>query len=417
MVTILPGPLTGIRVLELADEKGQFCGKLMADMGADVVKIEPPEGNVARTVGPFLGTHPNPNQSLYFWHYNTSKRGITLNLEEKDGQNLFRRLASNADVILETFSPGYLESINLGYNNLKYLNDGLIMCSLTQFGQSGPWRDYRTSDLLHLAAGGQMSACGYDDEDIPNAPPIAPGGGQAWHTGSHYAYIAIVAALIYRSTTGLGQYIDASVHDACAITTESVVDFYIYTKQVALRQTGRHAYPSKEPRTQFICKDGKFINAQVTVNITPEKLRVLAEWMDTYGLAEDLLDYDYKDPLIIDQKRIHINDVVAKFISQLPQEDVYHGAQSRGFAWGSVRSPEDLLDDQHLIDRGFWVDVEHPELGRSFIYPGGGAIYNGSPWRISRRAPLIGEHNQEIYCVELGLRDSDLSNMKKNGVL
>ena len=196
------GPFSGIRVLELADEKGQWCGKLLADMGADVVKIEPPGGQETRTVGPFFRDMPNRDRSLSFWHYNTSKRGITLSLETEDGRRLFRRLAAQADVVLETFRPGYMASLGLGYDDLKKDNPRLVMCSLTPFGQDGPWKDYETSDLLHLAAGGQMAGCGYTEEEEPDAPPIAPGGGQAWHMGSHFAMMATGAALLNRTVTG-----------------------------------------------------------------------------------------------------------------------------------------------------------------------------------------------------------------------
>ena len=153
-----PGPLAGLRVLELADEKGQFCGKLMADLGADVIKIEPPGGQNTRSVGPFLNDIPHPDRSLYFWHYNTSKRGVTLNLETADGRDLFRRIVPTADIVLECFPPGYMESLELGYQELAGLNPGLIVCPLTPFGQTGPWRDYLTCDLAHLAAGGQMAS-------------------------------------------------------------------------------------------------------------------------------------------------------------------------------------------------------------------------------------------------------------------
>ena len=139
----LPGPLAGLRILELADEKGQFCGKIMGDLGADVIKIEPPGGEATRRVGPFLDDIPHPERSLSFWYYNTSKRGITLNLETADGCQLFRRLAAVADVILETFPPGYLSSLGLGYESLREQSPGLIMCALTPFGQTGPWRDYK----------------------------------------------------------------------------------------------------------------------------------------------------------------------------------------------------------------------------------------------------------------------------------
>ena len=201
----LPGPLAGLRVLELADEKGQYCGKLMADLGADLIKIEPAGGQITRTVGPFLDDLPHRERSLSFWHYNTSKRGVTLNLETETGQSLFRRLAATADIILETHPPGFLPSLGLGYDDLSPLNPRLIMCSLTPFGQTGPWRDYLVCDLVHLAAGDQMASSGYDPQDVADAPPIAPGGGNAWCIAGHYAYIGIMAALYFRDMTGEGQ--------------------------------------------------------------------------------------------------------------------------------------------------------------------------------------------------------------------
>ena len=175
----LPGPLAALRVLELADETGQFCGKLLGDLGAEVVKIEPPGGEPCRRIGPFVDDIPHPERSLSFWYYNTSKRGITLNLDTADGLHLFRRLAATADLILETFRPGYLSSLGCDYAALSQQKPGLVLCSLTPFGQTGPWRDYLSSDLLHIAAGGEMASSGYDEEDAPNAPPIAPGGGNA----------------------------------------------------------------------------------------------------------------------------------------------------------------------------------------------------------------------------------------------
>lgn len=413
-----PGPLANLRVLELADEKGQFCGKLMGDLGADVIKIEPPGGEVTRTVGPFLDDVPHPERSLSFWHYNTSKRGITLNLETEDGRDLFRRLASAVDVILETFPPGYLPSLRLGYADLKELNPGLIMCALTPFGQTGPWQHHITSDLLHMAAGGQMASCGYDEVDVPDAPPIAPGGGNAWHMGCNYAYMAIMAALVYRTVTGRGQYIDASVHDACALTTEAAVPAYIYRGEVVRRQTGRHHAPQPTPRTQFRSQDGKYVTALVAGRLTPRYVKELAEMLDSYGMAGDLKDPKYQDPKVIAEHTSHIIDeLVANFIASLPQEEVYHAAQERGFTWGAVRTPEELLDDAHLHDRGFWKEVEHPDLGRSFVYPGEAALYNRSPWRISRRAPLIGEHNEDIFCGELGLSPQELATLAESKVI
>jgi crotonobetainyl-CoA:carnitine CoA-transferase CaiB-like acyl-CoA transferase len=414
----LPGPLARLRVLELADEKGQFCGKLLGDLGADVVKIEPPGGEPCRHVGPFLDDIPHPERSLSFWYCNTSKRAITLDLETADGQRLLRRLAATADVVLETFQPGFLTSLGLDYESLGKENPGLIMCALTPFGQTGPWRDYLISDLLHMAAGGEMASCGYDERDIPDAPPIAPGGGNAWHMGCHFAYMAIMAALVWRSGSGQGQYIDASIHDACALTTEAAVANYVYRGEVLRRQTGRHHAAGPTSRTQFRARDGSYVCALVAGRLNPKYVAELADLLDSYGMAGDLKDAKYQDPAVVTANAAHIiDDLVANFIASLPAEEVYHAAQQRGFTWGAVRAPEALLDDPHLYDRGFWKKVEHPELGRTFTYPGEAAIYNGSPWRISRRAPLIGEHNTEVFCDELGLSRAELCVLAENRVI
>jgi len=409
-------PLTGIRVLELADEKGQFCGKLMADLGAEVIKIEPAGGEGTRSVGPFLDDVPHRDRSLSFWHYNTSKQGITLNLNTSDGRELFKKLADTADVILETFNAGYLPSLGLGYEDLVKTNPRLIMCSLTDFGQTGPWRDYLSSDLLHLAAGGQMGCSGYDPVDDPEQIPIAPGGGNAWHTGSHYAYMAIMAALMYRTDSGQGQYIDASVHDACALTTEMHVNTYIYQNQVVLRQTGRHAAATPNAVAQLRCKDGKYVNASAS-RVTFRQFPTLVKWMDSHGLADNLTDERYQDSSVFNSEVAHIEKVVENFVASLPRDEIAHGGQELGFNWGAVRTPDELIDEGHLNDRGFWVDVVHPELGKTFKYPGAAGIYNGSPWRISSRAPLVGEHNEEILCGELGLLKTELAYLAESGVV
>ncbi len=412
------GPLAGLRILELADEKGQFCGKLLGDLGADVIKIEPPGGEPCRGVGPFLDDIPHPDRSLSFWYYNTSKRGITLNLETAEGQALFRRLADTADVVLETFRPGFMASVGLGYETLRKTNPGLILCALTPFGQTGPWRDFLSSDLLHMAAGGEMASCGYDEADVPNAPPIAPGGGNAWHMGCHYAYMAIMAALVHRTVTAEGQYIDVSIHEACALTTESAIANYVYRGETLRRQTGRHHAPAPTPRTQFRAKDGVYVTALISGGLNPRNVRSLADLMEPFGMAADLRDPKYADPAVVAGSTSHIIDgVLADFIASLPAEEVYHAGQARGFTWGAVRAPEDLLDDPHLHDRNFWKMVEHPELGRSFIYPGEAALYNGSPWEISRRAPLVGEHNVSIYRDEFGLADGALTILRESGVI
>jgi crotonobetainyl-CoA:carnitine CoA-transferase CaiB-like acyl-CoA transferase len=189
-------------------------------------------------------------------------------------------------------------------------------------------------------------------------------------------------------------------------------------RRAGWERSGRHHAANPTPRTQFRAKDGTYVTALVAGRLNPRYIGELADLLDTNGMAGDLGDPKYQDPAVIAANTSHIiDDLVAGFIASLPAEEVYHAAQERGFTWGAVRAPEALLDDPHLHDRGFWKEVDHPELSRSFVYPGEAAIYNGSPWQISRRAPLIGEHNAEIFCGELSLSRGELCVLAESRVI
>ncbi|HEX2278238.1 MAG TPA: CoA transferase [Candidatus Tectomicrobia bacterium] len=230
--------------------------------------------------------------------------------------------------------------------------------------------------------------------------------------------MAIMAAVCYRDVSGEGQYIDASVHEACALTTEAAIPTYIYTGQVVQRHTGRAAAVEKSDPTQFVTRDGAWLNTTRSgFNLTPARLRRLAEWMDRYGLAQDLLDDTYQSAAAIQANVPHIAAALEAFFASIPLEEAWHGGQELGLPWGAIRSMDEIIHDAHLHERGFFVEVEHPELGRSFTYPGPAAIYNRSPWRIARRAPLIGEHNEEILCGELGLTRGELAALAESGVV
>ena len=211
-------------------------------------------------------------------------------------------------MVLETFRPGFLASLALDHETLCKQNPRLIMCSLTPFGQTGPWRDYLSSDLLHMAAGGEMASSGYDEADVPSAPPIAPGGGNAWHMGCHFAYMAIMAALVHRTVSGLGQYIDVSIHEACALTTEAAIANYVYRGEVVRRQTGRHHAAGATPRTQFRAKDGTYVCALIGGRLNPRFVGELADLLDSYGMAGDLKDPKYQDQAFITENTSHIID-------------------------------------------------------------------------------------------------------------
>ena len=413
-----PGALSDLTVLDLCDEKGQLIGKLLGEMGARVVKIEPPDGDPARGVLPFRDDVPGVNQSLYFWSFNTAKEGITLDLNKTAGQDVLRRLVSKADVLLESFDPGYLESLGLGYEELSTINPSLIMTSLTGFGQDGPYRDYKTSDLVAMAMGGVMHSCGYDD--LPGAPPIRPSGGHGYIIASNYATLGTLMALNWRDMTGEGQYVDASIHEACSCTTEAAMPTYIYTKELVKRQTGRHHGVQPTPKTLCPTADGKYINVFAVFTSLDQWLSLVG-WLDAVGMAEDLTDPRYRDMARMRMRAgpevDHAFVVVKKFIAAHNAEEIYRGAQGRKFPWAIIRSPEENLDDPHFAeDRGVFAQIEHPELGETYIYAGRPYIMNGTPWR-SFRSPLLGEHNDRVYGEDLGMSDEQIADLRKSGVI
>lgn len=415
------GALAGLRVIELCDEKGHYCGKLMADMGADVIKVEPPAGDRARRIGPFAGDVPDINRSLYFWYYNTNKRGVTLNLEMAEGRDILRRMAQSADVVIESFPPGQLEKLGLGYEQLSRDNPGLIMTSITPFGQKGPWSHFKTSDLLSLAIGGPMASCGYDD--IPGSPPIRGNGYQGYNTGGHYAFICTLVALYERDHSGLGQYLDVSIHEANACTTEGAFPNWEYFRQLVKRQTGRHASAAPTHPWQFLCRDGRYVNIIGVLPRNRQSWRKLLDWMEEKGMVEDLREEKYQQMIFLPPAERNREDVrramdtIERFITSLTTEEAYRGGQALHWPVGIVRSPEENLEDRHWWDRGFFVRVEHEGLERPVIYPGAPYRFQRTPWQMRRRAPLLGEHNYEVFVREMGLTKEHLVMLAEAGVI
>ena len=221
----MPGSfLSGVRVLELADERGEFCGRLLAGAGADVIKVEPPGGSPTRLIGPFVDDVEDPERSLHFWHYCLGKRSVAIDITTPPGQVVLKRLAATADVVLESYPPGTLDALGLGYDALGGINPRLVMASITPFGQEGPYRDWKASDLVHLAMGGVMMSTGYDP--TPEGEyDVAPGAPQMWHS-NHVVGIqmvdTILATLLYRERTGQGQFLDGSVHRAVSLHTGQI---------------------------------------------------------------------------------------------------------------------------------------------------------------------------------------------------
>ena len=431
--------LAGLRILDLTDLKGAMCAKLFGDMGADVIKVEPPEGDATRRIGPFLDGQPHrrgnvsstrhetpdtsllSERSLLFWFYNTSKRGITLDLNQPAGQELAKQLAAQADVLVESAAPGTLARLGLGYDELKQLNPNLVLTSITPFGQTGPYRAYRSSDMVAEALGGMIWTNGF-----PNEPPLHAMGLQAYHSASFFAAIGTLSALLTRDSLGEGQWVDVSMQEAVAGAVEHVAPFYHQGLGIESRRGSLHW--SRYFRVAR-CRDGYVMHCSLgdwtslVEWVKGEKSKRVQHRMSSgghvysSGKAQDLEDARWEDLTYRKEHAEHLFDILDDWAKDYSVAELMEGAQLRRIPYAMVRPPEALVDDPQLNDRGFFSTIEHPELGRTVRYPGGPIHFTTTPWRIARRPPLLGEHNTEVYGSELGIEADRLSALKQAGVI
>ncbi len=399
--------LSDLRVLDLTDLKGALCAKLMGDMGADVIKIEPPSGDAMRDIGPFLDGPPHRERSLLYWFYNTSKRGMTLDLNQLAGQELFKQLAANVDVVIESSTPGTWADLGLSYEELKRLNPGLVLTSITPFGQTGPYKDYKTSDTVAEALGGMVYVNGFPDE-----PPLRGFGLQAYHSAAFFAAIGTMSALWARDSIGEGQWVDISLQEAVAGAVEQVSPYYHQGLGIETRRGSLHW--SRYFRVAQ-CKDGYVMHCSLG------DWTSLVEWVKGDGKGQDqrhsLDNPDWEDLQYRKENAENLFDMLDDWAEDYSVAELMEGAQRRRIPYAMVRPPEALVYDPQLKERGFFSEIEHPELGRSFQYPGGPFFFTKTPWRISRRPPLLGEHNAEIFTHELGLSPEQLAGLVQDGVI
>jgi crotonobetainyl-CoA:carnitine CoA-transferase CaiB-like acyl-CoA transferase len=423
----MPGPLAGLRVVELAHERSAYAGKLLADAGADVSLVEPPGGCAQRDHGPFVDDRPDREGSLSFWHYNTSKRGLTLDLDTTRGSTLARALIARADVVLEGEDPGRLASLGMDATEELARHARLVWVSITPFGRSGPRASEPATDLTLLAGGGPVWSCGYDDHTLP---PIRGAGNQAFHIGGHYAVMSLLVALLEREQSGRGQLVDVSLHAACNVTTEMASYEWLVARATVQRQTGRHATVMRTASSQTRCADGRHVNTGVPPR-RPEEFGRLHQWLVDLGLEGEypeifLLEMGMKRDHIDLSKIGHDAEITAIFgagreaivliASKLPAVEFFQQAQTRGLPVGVIYAPEEVLDDPHFRARGFPTEVAHPELGRRVTYPGAPYRFQRTPWQIARRAPMLGEHTAEILA-EIGVTADALTELRERHVV
>ena len=404
------------RALDLTDEKGLLCGKILGDLGADVIKIERPGGDIARRLGPFYQDQPHPEKSLFWFAYNTSKRGITLNLETPDGREIFRRLVKNTDFIIESYPPGYMGKLGLGYPDLEKINPGVILVSITPFGQTGPYKDYKTADIVSWAMGGEMAP--YGDADRP--PVHFSHHSQAYlHAGNDGAQGALTA-LYQRWSTGKGQHIDVSIQDSVIQCLEHITSNWDLRQ--AIPERSGEPFPGVTHTTTQIwpCKDGWVAWSHGGNSVLGPSLPLI-KWMDDEGMANDYMrnfDWNRPDFMRITQAEMDlIEGPTGKFFLTHTKAELLDGAVKRNVMLYPVSTAADIMENRQLQARDFWVELDHPGLETKITYPGAFGQFSESPVKITRRAPLIGEHNREILEEELGISRDKLIMLKQAGII
>ena len=392
--------LPGYRVLDLTSSMGALCGKLLGDLGMDVVKVEPPGGDPTRSEPPFAKGHADREGSLRFAYLNAGKRSITLDIIKARGKELLLDLVAGSDIVLETFEPGYLAVHDLGYSDLLEKQKKLILVSLTGFGQEGPYANFKTPDIVGTAMGGLLYISG-DPQMTPCNPPET----QSYYYASLFAAYGVMLALWQRESRGIGAYIDASIQASMALH-EHVAFNYSAEGRVMKRAGSQHQHNA--PANLFQCKNG-WIALFVTQTHWPLLLKV---WEDH---PPELDDPKWINSNLRRANADSINAQVTSFTSRFLKEDLAELMQKHGIPGLPVNSPADFMKDPHIQARGFFGTVTHPVLG-SFEQTGSPFMVDGQR-ATPLPSPLLGQHNHEILCGELGLSANDLELLAADGVI
>lgn len=408
------GPLTGYRVLDLADEKGQLCARLLAELGADVIKIEPPrEGDPTRANGPFFKGEQGPNTSLYWWAMNAGKRSITLQLRLEAGREILRKLIASADIIVETRAPGESAALGLDYASVSAANPAAILVSITNFGQTGPYANWAATDIVASAMGGHMHLNGDDERG-----PVRTTAPQAFAQVNAQAATGAMVALYARAVNaGVGQHVDVSMQEAMA----NAMDHAQQTWDIRHVNTygpgvGRQTAGVRSGRYLFETADG-WITALAVGGLIGLRADAAIDWLAESGEARDLALPAWRKRLtamepLAAEERAYVEETLSAFCKARKKEALVAEAQNRGLGWAPVFSPGEIVESRQLADREYWVRVAHDDIGESFIYPGAPYRLSETPWRQRGRAPHIGEHNEQVYSGLLGIDAAELRRLK-----
>lgn len=385
------GPLTGLKVLEVASPIGAYCGKLFADLGADVILIEPLDGSPLRGHQPFVGDLADPEYGIPHIYFNTNKRSVTLDLDSENGQQLFLRLARDANIVIESERPGVMAKRGLCANSLWKVAPSLTVTSITFFGQTGPYSMFEGEDLVALALGGFLFISGY-----PDLAPSRIYGGQSILTASMYGAVGTMLAVMAAENDGRGQHVDVSIQEAVAMALENTAQFFDLEKRVRRRSGLSQRYTGAG---LFPCRDGYvyvFVGGLAAIRFWG----AFVEWMTESGTpgADRLrgnrwLERTFRET---EEARQIFAEVFAEFAGKRNKTELYYEAQARRIPLSPVSTAADVAENRQLISRGFFAEFPHPPSKRSVKMPGAPYRFSATPWMALRPAPGLGEHNNEI---------------------
>ena len=403
------GALSKIKVVDITNGvSGPYSTKLLASMGAEVIKIEHPDGgDPTRRLGPFPDDIPDPEKSGLFLYLNTSKKGVTLNFESEKGKNILLQLIKDADILVENFKPGTMASLGLDYHSLEIQNPKLVMTSISNFGQTGPYRDYNAQDINIDALGGLMYITGDPDRE-----PLMEAFGTVQHTAGANACAASLAAYYGQKRTGIGQHVDVSLMEAAA----SLLDVHpigwnrsrLVQKRGGPFNSARNWPGGAADNGVYPCKDG-YVGVVFSY---AHEINVAAQLFNNEEFSDPSIGYLNFGKCIEDER---LNNLLIKALKNRDKEEVYRSAQKLRLFWGAVRNIKEVRHNDHYRERGFWIDVDHPKAG-TLTYAKHPFIMSKTPLVIDR-APLFGEHNEEIYHERLGYSKADILKLRQMAVI
>lgn len=411
--------LSPYRALDLTNEKGLLCGKILADLGADVIQVERLEGNPARSIPPFYEDVAGPDRSLFWLAFSAGKRSITLNWDTETGKDLLKRLSKTADFIVESFPPGYLEGAGLGYEELTKTNPRLIMASITPFGQTGPFKDYKAGDLVASAMGGMVCCTGE-----PDRAPLRISADLAYCQASVHAAIGLLIALSQRAATGRGQRVDVSMQASIVRTLHTQLPYWEYGHHIVRRSGIRRFRGGVSTREIWPCKDGFVSWMFFGGAVGTQQMRGMVEWMQGKGMAGSLSaeveNWAALDLTKVDSGKIESwEKMIGDFFLAHTKGELYQEALEKRIPLTPLNDMSEVVDDEQLAARDFWAGIDHAALKANLRYPG--FLFQTSEGKclpkVRGRAPLIGEHNPEIYVGELGLCEDELKALRREGIV